>query len=711
MGRKIRILIVDDDQRLLSRLKLWLESKEDGFTVITVDTADKALTIADQEWLHVAIIDILLKPNIDQDRSGFDLARKMWEGIPKIFLTTLTDYGSTKEAGFGMTGHGVVGYVDKEEGEQRLLKVIRETVATLNLGLAVQWHNYSPRLLVEMLKGSRAKSETERTAAAEELENLFCYSFRNAKSPESSPKSIELIDVKRGKGGCAVARIRPTLSEGLGAATMVKFGPRATIEREWKNYEDYVRDHLDFGSTTVKDEPAKTLHLGAIKYSFIGGEEIVGSLQDFYPKATSRELDRLFTHIFDGVCKNWFEGRRRPKEHEQQNSDTWYRSANSLNLSDAKHIQELKTAVERLLQPADNPYAVNLKKEGEHHIKLNLGSFDELLPNPMAIAIANGTADMRMQEVLTPPSLISITHGDLNAENILVSKDIRAFLIDFYKTGLSPIFRDFVALESILKFELFQSSNLFERYQVESALLQPRSFSDSISAEHFEPNEQAKKVIIGVRRLRELAAQIGPGNDMREYYVGLLYYALKEIMGFSSVTDEPSHCDIKQFHALLSAAKICEKLLNGLRQVPPATDIKIFLIYASEDRTFARMLYDRLAGEGFSPWMDTQNIFGGENWSRAIDHALQTSHVVLPVLTKNSLNKRGVLQTEIKTALELSRRRLAVDIHIIPLLVDAECVLPEELKHLQAISWSEANGWERLCWAIHESNRRLQASS
>jgi len=452
------------------------------------------------------------------------------------------------------------------------------------------------------------------------------------------------------------------------------------------------------------------LHLGAITYSFIGGEEIVGSLQDFYHKATSIELDQLFTHIFDGVCKRWYGGRRAPKSHELQSSDTWYRSADSLNLEDAKHVQELRTAVERLLRPLDNPHAANLKKEGETHIKLNLGEFDQQLPNPMANAITNGTIDHPMHDLLPPPALISITHGDLNAENILVSKDAKAFLIDFYKTGLSPIFRDFVALESILKFELFESSSLLERYEVESILLEPRRFSDSISLPNeFEPGDEAKKVIDAVRRLRKLAAQIGPANDMHEYYLGLLYYALKEIVGFSSVSDEPAHCDVKQFHALLSAAKICQKLKDRRRQMPPPTEIKIFLIYAHEDLTFARMLYDRLAGEGFSPWMDIQGLFGGEEWERAIDHALKSSQVVLVLLTKNSAHKRGVLQAEIKAALKLSKEKLAGDIHIIPLLVDPDC-LPEELSHLQGIAW-EPDGWERLCLAIYESHRRLENRS
>ncbi len=118
MIRKKRILIVDDDETLLFSLKIWLESKKE-FQVFVASNADDALTIADQEWLHLMVIDLRLDPNNDDDRSGFDLARKMWGGTPKIFLTTVSDLPSAVRAGFyEMRESNVVGYVAKKDGEQ-----------------------------------------------------------------------------------------------------------------------------------------------------------------------------------------------------------------------------------------------------------------------------------------------------------------------------------------------------------------------------------------------------------------------------------------------------------------------------------------------------------------------------------------------------------------------------------------------------------------
>ncbi len=584
---------------------------------------------------------------------------------------------------------------------RRLLQVIHKTLDPLNLSLEIQWHNHSPRMLIEMLKGYRSKQEEEKRSVADEPDDLFCRLFRTA-------KTIELLELKRGKGGCAVVRLIPTLPDGKGAEVMVKFGPRDTIEREMNNYTAYVKDYVPFGSTHVSDEPAKTIHLGAIKYSFVGGAGIIGSFRDYFDNARPGNVERLLSNIFEGTCSRWYQSRKRPRDEESLPLDVWYRSADSLNLADRKHVEELELIINQLLRSENNAYSSNLKKDGDNFLQINLGLFSELLPNPFVVAITGRLPDQDHQRLFPIPSLISITHGDLNAENVLVSADAKGFLIDFYKTGFSPIFRDFVALESIIKFELFRSSNLINRYQIETALLLPRYFSDPIPfSKHSDQSAEVKAVVLAVQRIRQLAADVSPANDMHEYYVGLLFYALKEIVGFSSGADEPSCCDIKQFHALLSAAKICEKLLASQAKTAELDkEIRIFLNYAREDQVLVKTIYDRLAREGFTPWLDTENIFGGETWRRAIQHALKNSHLVLVVLTKNSVNKRGFRQAEIKWALDLSLKKNPNDIHIIPLRIDGGCEIPEELEHLQHVNWEESR---RLGSARRRYSRRYEA--
>lgn len=701
MTRKARILIVDNDDRLRRALKRRLAKENYGLTVFTASNAQEALDLADREWLHCALIDVILTDDPD-DRGGFDLALKMWRGIFKIFLTVLAD-GTSSRSGLSnemKEEANVVGYIPKGDGEQKILELVAKVVSKLNLDLSIHWREYSSLMAVEMLKSFRGKDDNEKKSLAEELEDLICRAFDKA-------KSIAVTDLKRGKGGCAVARLLPTLSDGKGAELVMKFGPRQTIMEEFENYTLWVKDYVPFESAVVRDIPVETLHLAAIKYSFLGGSGIMGSFKDFFASAPPNEIEELLSHLFEVTCEKWYEARRAPKDEENIPLDQLYRSAKSLNLADMRHVTELVTRVSELLKPGH--YAANLRADGSYHIQVDLGSFSERLPNPLEIALRERWSNGSQRSLFRPSSLMAITHGDLNGENILVSQAKKGFLIDFYKTGFSPIFRDFVVLESIMKFELLRKANLAQRYQLERDLLAPTSLSEPITlCRDLEQDSEMQKVAHAVGHLRRLAAQASLSNDIYEYYVGLLFYALKEIVGFSSGDEESNSGEVRQFHAFLSAAKICEKLLNSQTAEKDKTTASVFLNYAREDLKLVADIYQRLKLEGLSPWMDTEDIIGGENWRHSIRRALKHAHLIIPVLTKNAVHKRSFRQTEIKWALDLSLERMTSDIHIIPVRLEPDCEIPEELEHLQYIDLFEPQGWHRLIQAIREGIARLE---
>jgi hypothetical protein len=66
------------------------------------------------------------------------------------------------------------------------------------------------------------------------------------------------------------------------------------------------------------------------------------------------------------------------------------------------------------------------------------------------------------------------------------------------------------------------------------------------------------------QQLRALACDVADSEDPREYYVGFLFYALKEMAGFTPRAGEEEHVSVSQYHALLSAAMVCE-MLEGWR--------------------------------------------------------------------------------------------------------------------------------------------------
>ena len=59
--------------------------------------------------------------------------------------------------------------------------------------------------------------------------------------------------------------------------------------------------------------------------------------------------------------------------------------------------------------------------------------------------------------------------------------------------------------------------------------------------------------------------------------------------------------------------------------------------YSRKDETFARQLADRL---GSVAWIDVKDIRVGENWSDAIQQALNTCQAMVLIITSNSMKSK-----------------------------------------------------------------------
>ncbi len=138
--------------------------------------------------------------------------------------------------------------------------------------------------------------------------------------------------------------------------------------------------------------------------------------------------------------------------------------------------------------------------------------------------------------------------------------------------------------------------------------------------------------------------------------------------------------------------------------------LSIFISYASEDKQRVDEIYQRLKGSGYNPWMDTHNIIGGEDWKLAINRAIDNADLCIIVLSKKYVNKRGVIQKEIKRALEKLEEKFESDIFIIPLRLE-ECEIPNSrIKDIHRIDYFESNGWNKLTQSIQASIRQMEST-
>lgn len=98
---KTRILIVDDDQRLL-RLYSAMLVKE-GYEVLTTSEAKEALALAVAARPSLILLDVMIPSSEGEDTFGSLSGNAATKDIPVVFLTSLVKEDEV-EAGKGMIG-------------------------------------------------------------------------------------------------------------------------------------------------------------------------------------------------------------------------------------------------------------------------------------------------------------------------------------------------------------------------------------------------------------------------------------------------------------------------------------------------------------------------------------------------------------------------------------------------------------------------------
>ena len=99
------------------------------------------------------------------------------------------------------------------------------------------------------------------------------------------------------------------------------------------------------------------------------------------------------------------------------------------------------------------------------------------------------------------------------------------------------------------------------------------------------------------------------------------------------------------------------------RQVAP----RIFLCHATEDKPRVRKLYHQLKTAGYQPWLDKEDLLPGQKWWPTIKRIISnTDNLVVVCLSDHSTTKRGVVQQEIKRALDVLDQMPEEAIYLIP---------------------------------------------
>jgi formylglycine-generating enzyme required for sulfatase activity len=126
---------------------------------------------------------------------------------------------------------------------------------------------------------------------------------------------------------------------------------------------------------------------------------------------------------------------------------------------------------------------------------------------------------------------------------------------------------------------------------------------------------------------------------------------------------------------------------------------RIFLCHAREDKPKVIDLYHQLKAAGYSPWLDQEDLLPGVDWEREIRRAIRGSEFFLACLSKESIDKRGFVQKELKMGLNVLDEMPEGKIYLIPVRLEA-CEVPERLRSRQWVDFFAPRGFEKLKRAL-----------
>jgi len=125
----------------------------------------------------------------------------------------------------------------------------------------------------------------------------------------------------------------------------------------------------------------------------------------------------------------------------------------------------------------------------------------------------------------------------------------------------------------------------------------------------------------------------------------------------------------------------------------------VFISYAKEDSQIAEKIYKKLKEDNLKPWLDVHHLPVGVNWNMIIQETINKCQFFMLLLSKNSMNKKGFIQKEIKIALEIVDLLPSTDIFILPIKLD-DCEIPNSLSKYHWVEYSNPQYYSKIKTSI-----------
>ncbi len=534
------VLFIDNDRDFLDTRSEFL--KRDNYKVLTASSFEQAEAILQTQPVHLIITDLRLRNDNDaQDISGLTLARlPAYRVIPKIILTRYPSFKYVREA----LGRAVddlppaVDFLDKKEGPHEMLKVVKiafDHHVKVNFDLKIYWRTQHSLCLVTRLLEPDVET-TQILEREKELDNLFRSLFYDS-------RQIVVTQLFARQKGSVTLTICAFSDDEVESHVLVNCAPKPYSRQESGNYKKIFGRSANDRLEKVKE--VESIHFGAIAFKPRGGElEEMKVLAQFYKENSVERIITSLNHLFEASLPPLHSRGMRLDEPGPLNEffAKWL-DLDLVNLTAALDGR-IKSLCSRALALGltidDSPYNLVLRRTNGSSV---------LYPNPLLHLLT--------PRVLNPATYCGLTYGRVDGQGVLVDRAGQTWLIDYGQVNQGPLLRDFVTLETVIKFELLNIPSVEVRLEIEQRLARVSHLSEQVETEDLEP--EAQKAIKVITFIRQKAAA-WPGVNLDAYIAGLLFCTAGWLAGYEPQSLYTRHELLPYIQALLSLAILCHKL-------------------------------------------------------------------------------------------------------------------------------------------------------
>lgn len=542
---KPKILIADNIESVAQTHAEYLELH--GYRVQCVSTPEECERLLEEERFHLAILDLRMRDDLDEkDISGFTLAQQSNPRIPKILLTAFPTWEMAR-ASLRLDESGLppaVDFASKLEEMPILLQRVQNVLARrvfMNWELELEWKARDHFSLARMIEPDLADEQL--LNRAEELEDLFRKLYVQS-------DRIRIDDLLWHDRRRVAIKIVNFAKDKAPETMLVVCGPVADLAEESHRYQTHAPKSHKSNATHLYSF-AETAHLAANVYALAGCDfDHTHSLFDWYRTDSGKTFVTALNNLCEQTLVDWRQENRLLAE--SQTLDELYRDKLGIDL-------EQPVLAERMRSIERQVAALGLKIERSNDLfTLHLNNLSVTYPDPAQMVYRKTT--------IGSPALLINAPGSLSGNNVLADLDGQVWLTDFASAGLAPLFWNYTALESAIRYDWGETVSTAELFDLETCLVEG-NFSK------FKPGDYEPAIRKQLRALYELRRLVlrETSPDLSAYHLGVFYQAISRLVQFTNVSQLTRNELLRLAHLLISTAMIAQLLATENKTADPSS--------------------------------------------------------------------------------------------------------------------------------------------